>query len=822
MGPIQQSIAVLLASLGVALGNCSNQLHLGFGNAPFWVAPAPKQLSQIGDLAAVLRLPIGFVPGSLVATLDGQDVSPDFGVAGHLANATLHVPATGAHALHASVQVGFHGFKQERHADVAFQTVDWPHADQCEVLNALDCLLPYPSSRFLAHADTPTGYRVDFPEGLMPSILNADLGEKRPLDPAPYRALDGFSPAVQVLMHFPGLVDPVQSHASRLLPETRSYDETSLAPDSPTLLIDAETGEHVLHFIEVDSRATNKAGVGLPNQLVFLRPAEHLRHGHRYIVAVRHLAHPDGTPVEAEPAFAALRDHTPTTIQGIESRRLQFARIFWSLRRAGLSRRDLGELVLAFDFVVASQQNTTGEMLSMRDQAFAWLAAQSGPTFSVDPAKSQEFDCSAPDQFLWRRVGGTYQVPLFLSVDPAAHAGDVGYLQLDANGVPQSSALENVPFTVLIPCAAQPIGGEPLRPVVIGHGLGGTGESMLRGIADQGGKLVLGSSGFRNILGATDWHGLSGPDFAGVFTLEGFLGGIFSDFDRFRALPDRLRQSEANTLVLARMMRDGLFNQSPWFQRSDGSGVLPGRAEPEYYWGVSLGGIMGLFFGSLTPDVERLNIDVGASNFSMLLARAEPFRPFEDTLLSFLQPNKSTQAQIIQLIGELWTRGEPAGYVAHVTGLNPHAPPLPGSIPKKIMLTLARFDHQVSNQASEIAARTMRLPNLIGSAEFGKPGIPDLPGPLDSAVIYYDPGGLVPGVDDAFIPPLADLFVGINQCDPHAETLTIPAQLDQLAAFFQPDGQLTNLCDGLCDGHDSYGNFLPYEIPHGNAAPCHP
>jgi hypothetical protein len=237
---------------------------------------------------------------------------------------------------------------------------------------------------------------------------------------------------------------------------------------------------------------------------------------------------------------------------------------------------------------------------------------------------------------------------------------------------------------------------------------------------------------------------------------------------------------------------------------------------------VSLGGIMGLFFGSLTPDVERLNIDVGASNFSMLLARAEPFRPFEDTLLSFLQPNKSTQAQIIQLIGELWTRGEPAGYVAHVTGLNPHAPPLPGSIPKKIMLTLARFDHQVSNQASEIAARTMRLPNLIGSAEFGKPGIPDLPGPLDSAVIYYDPGGLVPGVDDAFIPPLADLFVGINQCDPHAETLTIPAQLDQLAAFFQPDGQLTNLCDGLCDGHDSHGNFLPYEIPHGNAAPCHP
>jgi hypothetical protein len=820
---LSKVLAAFIAAHVAAFGSCFAELRATLSHTPQWIAPAPSQLSQIGDVAALLALPPHYVPGSLVATLDGQDVSGAFSAGASKAQATLHISATGSHALHASVHLKLLGVDTARDADVSFTTVDLPNADQCEVLNALDCLLPYPSSRFEAPANTPTGLRLEFPEGLTPSIFNLDLNEIAPMDPAPYRALDGFSPAVQVLMHFPGNVDPVQSNASRLLPETRTSDLTSLAPNSPTLLIEADTGEQLLHFIELDTRAVDpSSGDPLPDQLVFLRPSEHLKHGKRYIVAVRHLVHPDGSAVTAEPAFAALRDGTPTTIAAIESRRPQFAKIFADLRRAGLSRRDLSQLVLAFDFTVASQENTTGEMLSMRDQAFAWLAGQTAPTFSVDTANSQEFDCSVSGQFLWRRVRGTFQVPLFLSSDPAVNPGTVGYLQLDPNGVPQSQGLENAPFTILVPCAAQATTGDPLRPVLIGHGLGQTGDGILQLVADQAGEEVLGSASFRNLLGATDWEGLAAQDFNGVFQLSGFLGSIFRDFDHFRALPDRLRQAQANTLVLARMMREGLFNSSSWFQRSDGSGVFPGPSEPEFYWGVSLGGIMGLFVAALTPDIERFNTDVAASNFSMLLSRSTDFEPLEKTLFGIFQPNVRVQEQLLGLIGELWTRGEPAGYVAHVTGLNPSAPPLPGSFPKKIMLTLARFDHQVSNQASEITARTMRLPSLIGSAEPGKPLIPDLPGPLDSAVIVYDPGGLVPGVDNAEIPPLAPGFVQDDQCDPHAETLTIPAQLDQLAAFLKPDGQLVNLCDGLCDGHDSRGNFLPYEIPRGAAQPCMP
>ena len=809
----QQALAAFAASLVAAFGSCFAQLRTELqAGAPRFEAPAPDELALVGTVQALVVVPEGSA-GPLSVELDGVDVSGAFAPAGATTwRAALAVPDEGPHQLVAAWGTG-----GGASFSVSFRTADLEDPDSCEVLNGWDCLLPYPSSRFLAPAPTPTGYRIEFPASGMPEFFNDDQKQVTRLSPVPFTALDGFSPAVQVIMHFPGGVDPELSDASRLLPATRSYDTTSLEPDSPTLLVDADTGERVLHFVEPDARAVFPAtGEPRPNQVLFLRPAEHLQHGHRYVVAVRGLVHPDGSPVEAEPAFAALRDGTPTSIYGVERRRKDMQRIFGVLRDAGLSEADLSELQLAFDFVVASQENTTGEMLSMRDQAFDWLAGQSGPTFAVNAAASAEYDCTAPGQFVWRYVRGTFRSPLFLSRDPAAYPQLPGYLVHDLDGTPQVQGLENAPFTAAIPCSAR-TAESPRPPVVIGHGLGMTGQGIIDALVDAGGAIDL---PLDNVIAATDWHGLSGPDFEGVIQLEGFLGSIFGNFDRFRALPDRLRQAELNTLVLARMLREGRFNDDPWFQDATGGGLLPGGEEPALYYGVSLGGIYGLFLSALTPDIERFNVDVGASNFAMLLSRAQPFKEFEELLLALTQPDVAVQALGIGLFGELWTRGEPAGYVSHVTGAN--QPPLPGSIPKKILMTVARFDHQVSNQASEITARTLRLPNLVGSAEPGKAGIPDLEGPLDSALVYYDAGGLVPGVHDAYIPPLDNRRVEIDECDPHSERLATPASIDQLTAFLQPGGQIENFCDGLCDGRDGGGDYDPYEIPFGDPFPCMP
>src|SRR5262249_35706787 len=148
-------------------------------------------------------------------------------------------------------------------------------------------------------------------------------------------------------------------------------------------------------------------------------------------------------------------------------------------------------------------------------------------------------------------------------------------------------------------------------------------------------------------------------------------------------------------------------------------------------------GIMGTMFAALTPDVERLNVDVPAINFSLLLQRATPFIQFQ-VLLSFVNADPTDQAIGIGLDHELWVRGEPAGYATHLVN-RPHAA-LPGATPKRMLVTAALYDQQVSNLGSQLLARTLRLPMLEGSALHGLPGIPDTTGPQTSAFVVYDTG----------------------------------------------------------------------------------
>ena len=60
--------------------------------------------------------------------------------------------------------------------------------------------------------------------------------------------------------------------------------------------------------------------------------------------------------------------------------------------------------------------------------------------------------------------------------------------------------------------------------------------------------------------------------------------------------------------------------------------MFPGPGEEEYYYGISLGGIMGTWFSALTPDIERFGVDVPAINFSCLLQRSTQFAAFDALL----------------------------------------------------------------------------------------------------------------------------------------------------------------------------------------------
>ncbi|MGH7785736.1 MAG: hypothetical protein ACRERC_02660 [Candidatus Binatia bacterium] len=792
------SINELIAAVNNALNGCP-------GQALAILLPADGMMVLAGTVAAEIALPDGYDEGSLVIELDGTTITEAFTIAAGRATGDL-VVAPGQHTLAANAEVDGAAVA----VSSQFDAVALTNPDECEVLNNAECLLPYPSSRFLRYDETSaTGFRLNLPAIGLPQLKGPALS------PDPLNTLDGFSPTVQILMHFPQGVDAERSDAARLLPagccgqpngppwiDTRTYDARSLDADSPTVLVDAETGERVLHFIEPDARA----GDDLARRALIMRPGLSLIPGHRYIVAMRNLKDHDGNAIVAEPAFAALRDRRLTTIAAIQSRRASMEILFDRLETLNIARE---ELVLAFDFVVQSEAQLTGAMLSMRDQAYAWLdtvEANAGEiTFAVTAV--DEHDCAAAGAVVWRDVKGTFDSPLYLTKDP--NQPGVGFLNTDESGAVVQNGFTKAVFSVAIPCSLLRDAAPVAHPIVLGHGLFGTGESMTRGIPTSAGQVV----DWTYIAGATDWRGLSQPDYVWIGT--DIIGLTETHLNDFQALPDRLRQGMLNTLVLSRMMKRGLFNRdTETFQTPDGAPVFPGPEQEMFYYGISLGGIMGTWFAALTPDIERFGVDVPAINFSCLLQRSTQFSVF-DTLLANLDLTDPMQKILgIHLLHESWVGGEPAGYARHIT-----SDPLEGSgDPKKILMTPAWLDKQVSNQCTEIAARTLGLSNLTpASLQRGLQGIPDAEGPLDSAYVMWNTGSfdLFNPAHEPFIPPLANVIPSAV-CDPHGARPRIPASVRQLTAFLQPGGQISNTCNGLCDAGE------PDEIGGGAAEPCDP
>jgi hypothetical protein len=772
-----------------------------------FVSPETGQLSLLGPVAFELRLGDRAKDAALSVRVDGTALPGEALVRSQRKlTATLSDLAEGRHTLEVDVT----GKRGTQTLTSWFELVELENPDSCEVLNDASCLLPFPSSRYLERADTKTGYRVVYPPDAMPFYNRLQVPAQFPpitldtlrADPSPYLQNDGWSPTVQVLMNFPAGVDVAASGAPRVDQSTRTYDGRGGEESSPTLLLDRKSGRRINHFIENDSRSTDPA-----RRITFLRAGESLLPGRSYVVAVRNLVSPTGAPVEAEPVFAAIRDRRPSDIPAVEDARRRLEPVLRWLSREGVRRE---ELVLAFDFVVSSDHSLTHEMLSMRDQAFDWLEerVEDGvQTFTVDEVRPINDTCDPAGSPVWREVRGTFQVPLFLSSDPfGATAKLPGFLQKSPRGRPVWHTLTAAPYGIAIPCTAL----DSPRPVLmVGHGLFGDGPGAVSSLARSG------ISGLDFVAGGTNWSGLSAPDVANLF--DSFIIRMIADVDVFEALPDRLRQGQLNTLLLARMLKQGVFHMDPAFRGPAGRGVIDTRATA-YYFGVSLGGIMGTMFAALTPDVRKLNVDVPAINFSLLLQRAKPFKQFE-IFVGFVNGDPTEQLVGYGLNHELWVRGEPAGYANHVTG-KPLAP-LRGSPRKQVLVTAAWLDQQVSNLGSQLLARTLRLGMLEGSLQRGLPGIPDTTGAQESAYVVFDTGSydLANDAHRRFIPPIGNrppLFDD-NRCDPHNQRQVIPASIDQLLGFLTPDGGIENFCaDGVCDASE------PNELPRGATVPCDP
>ncbi len=614
----------------------------------------------------------------------------------------------------------------------------------CNPLGMAHCMVPWPSSVYeIDDAASATGKRLDIPEGALP--LNA---EGEPTDPTIWNWADGFSPAAPIVVAFPGGIS-----ATGLSPIT---DMTvSLTAQSSTVLIDATTGQRVAHFAELDEQAADQPD----SQALFMRPAARLVGGHRYIAAITNrVTAKDGSPLPRSAGFDALLNGTITKHARLERMRAGFPALLAVLAEAGVTK---DELVLAWDFTVASDAFLHSDMLTARSRALA--ALETHPiTFKILS------DTVDDTNEIKHTISGKFDAPLFLTNDgrPAART----ILSRDAGNLPVTTKFYRAPFTAIIPACAY-TSAQPVGMILYGHGLMGAANQVASGAVRKTAAALC------MVVVGTDMRGMSEPDIGAV--ARALTNMTYSD-EVFEALVQGLM----NHITLSKAMRttlaSELFTVDP-----DGAGPLPPRSivDPTkvVYYGLSQGGIFGTVVVAYDPFITRGVLGVGGANYSMLLERSSDWPTYRSILIG-AYPDALDVTLAVSLFQMRWDKTEGSGVVNSML-----AGTALGVPPKQVLMQIALGDDQVPNVGSEWQARSMGIPVLTPTVKMPY-GLATQAGPFAGSALVFMDGGAPP-------PPLTN--VPAPNTNAHSLTRTQTATFRQMADFYST-GMIVNECDGAC------------------------
>jgi hypothetical protein len=603
--------------------------------------------------------------------------------------------------------------------------------DACNPLGGTACMMPWPSAAYLAEADTVTGYRIDIPTEAMP--INVD---GRVIDPAPYNRYDGFAPSGVILAAFPGGVA-----ADGLPPHTDPG--ASLAADSPIVVLNVDTGERLAFFAEIDMNTRHA-----DQRALIIRPLERMAPASRYAVAIRDTVKgPDGAPLPRPEAFQAILDGQPLSHPLMDRVAPRYDDIFAALAAAGVSR---DELVLAWDFVTASDEFLTSDLLAMRSQALPVIGARGdsltfeAETEAANPARVHRF------------LVGTYDAPNFLTDGER----DLSILRRDAAGVPEMDGMLPARFAAIVPeCVTS---AELPRPVMVfGHGLFGNGRDAL-----DSGLLQRVAQDYCFVVVAGDFIGLTNRQFA-------LAAAAANDGNRSRGITEKLGQAVINFIALERIAR-GPMAESEHFTY-EGTPVID--PEQVYYFGASLGGIMGNVFMAYNPQVERGALGVPGGAWSLMFERSYAWSLLQTAIIGAYE-DQYTYQMIAALLGLAFEPYDPITTASRVI-----ADPLPDTPAKQIFMYEAIGDSLVTNLATEMVARTMGLP-VIGPSLAIPYAFEEQMEAVPSALAIYDEG--VPLPPSTNVPPDRDngTHSGVNDS---------PAVLRQIERFFL-EGEIVSEC----------------------------
>lgn len=641
----------------------------------------------------------------------------------------------------------------------------------CDPLTPTYCGFPYPNDYWtVADASTETGLRLALPEVTMPATLTGARS-----NPDAFNEMDGFSPGIAAMTHFPGAT------AAGLATPDRIQD--SLSAESPTVIINADTGERLAHWVDLDEYVVQakirvEASEEKPEftinrdlealrqeQALMLRPAVRPEDAARYIVAIRNVRDDEGALLAPSPGFQALRDGEPSEDMGIESRRAHFEDIFATLEEEGIARDDLQ---IAWDFTTASRENNTSAMVHIRDDALT--SFPNGVPYSVE-LKNEQIQSG-----IACRLEITFDMPLYMTKGESG-----GLLNLGDDGLPEQNGTFQYSAAMIVPEAA---GVTPAALVEFGHGQLGAKEQVL------GFQAIAAEANFATF--ALDWKGFSHDDVLPTL-IPAIVGG---DISAFRAIPERMHQGFLNFLMamrtLSREAEGGPSTKLNQALTNDCGGATIDGAK-RYYFGGSQGGILGASIMALTTDIERGLLAVPGQSYNLLLNRSVNFDEFAPQFYGNYDWNALDVQMNLALIQGLWDRAEPTGYSKYIRTNR-----LPGTPAHEVLIQVSKADHQVTNLGAHIMART--IGGIVNLADTIRDvwDIPVVSGEHQgSAMIEIDFGNPDPPITN--IPHWDD-----NMDDPHGRATELEALGPILVEFYE-NGTVSNPCNGPCDQDDLVG-----------------
>ncbi|MBM75124.1 MAG: hypothetical protein CMK59_06970 [Proteobacteria bacterium] len=631
--------------------------------------------------------------------------------------------------------------------DLSKNVISFEFNESCNPLAlSNDCFLPYPSLHYTKEDPSrTTGLHLDYEtEDLETedSQMNFTLSM--------FNIADGVSPLVPALINFGVDVDP------SFLSGSGEQEETVIS-GAPIALVHINSGTQIPILTEMDQANRSWEDYDQRHPLI-IRPLAPMEFGERYMVVLTNeLRDVDGNELPRSDVFDLLQEGTLTDNTTIEQMRPRYEDLFSAAEESGWAREDL---LMMWDFQVASEDFVLGPARQVRDHVL-----------SLDP-NTFEFEINDlledPNAHLSWLVRGQFFPPNFLDED--------NELVLDESHLPVAQDNRpGYPFTMVVPKAAKDHGD--LSLVLIGHGLFGTGASMLDS-DDEDHLLHTMANDLNAVLIATDWVGLSGGD------RDLIISEVLPNLDRVRVVTDRLLQSHANALSLVELTLSELTS----------SDVIPVEHSEEllkgdkvYYYGISLGGIQGAGQTALSRRISRSVLAVPGAGWAHLIQRSTQFQPLE-VLFDNLYPDPTTQMILLGMVQSFFDWSDP-GNLSQLLNADDDTGP-----EKTIVLQEAIGDCQVANITTNLLARSFNAYHLENATDpvFG----------LETVSAPYNGGVALTQVRvqdalDEFFPPDANVTPETDNGVHNTAVLrdSIFEQIEHLYIH----GELIHPCDGLCD-----------------------